>query len=94
MNEALALDGHQRRVARIIGQFSIAPFIVAQSDLVCAFPRRMAEAAARLLPLALLPMPVKVPPIPIRQIWHRRQNADPRHRWARDLLSRSARRLA
>jgi hypothetical protein len=39
--------------------------------------RRFARYLARFLPLTIYDLPLKVPPGTVRQIWHRRSDADP-----------------
>jgi DNA-binding transcriptional LysR family regulator len=89
IDEALERLGRTRKVALKIRYFSAAPLIVAGSDLVMTGPRRLIEYFARLVPLATYAPPLKLPTYPEEAYWHERFDADPAHRWLRDLVERA-----
>ncbi len=91
MDEALAAHGLKRRVALRIPHFFAAFGVVAASDMVVTLPMSLAarEAPARGL-LAMLP-PVTVPGFEVMMFWGEVLDADPRHRWLRDLVAEVAR---
>ncbi|MAG31866.1 MAG: LysR family transcriptional regulator [Deltaproteobacteria bacterium] len=84
VDRALARLELERRVALGITNFSSAPMIVAESDLVLTAPRRCIEEWARLLPLDIYEPPFAVPPFSIAMIWHERFRHHPAHRWLRE----------
>lgn len=45
--------------------------------------QRLAAIYQAQLPLRVLPVPLKLPPIKMVQVWHERTHADPLHRWFR-----------
>ena len=85
----LAERGLKRRVARTVGTFLAAPFLVAQSDYVVTMSARIAESLAPLLHLRVLESPVPNE-YTLTQIWHRRLHSDPAHAWFRGLTARTA----
>jgi len=86
VDQVLGALGHGRRVALQTRHFLVSPLLVAQSDLVATVPRRLAEMAARLLPLRIFPPPIRLASFPMRLVWHGRNTEDPAHRWFRELL--------
>jgi DNA-binding transcriptional LysR family regulator len=86
VDRALARLGHTRTVAARVSHFLMVPELVAQTDLVAALSRRVAEPAARALPLALHAPPLALPKAHVAQIWHARVDADPAHRWLRGVI--------
>ena len=68
--------------------FLAAPIVIAETDLVVTVPQRLGEVFARILPVRLLPHPLKIPPFQVNQYWHRRYHADPANRWLRTNFAR------
>lgn len=75
-----------RRVGLRVSHFLLVPALLAETDLVAALSRRIAEPFAKMLPLQLLPVPVEVPPLRVGSIWHQRMTADPAHTWLRKTI--------
>jgi DNA-binding transcriptional LysR family regulator len=83
------------RDARIVlPYFEIAPYLLVNTDLVFTTARHFAQHFAQILPLAVVAAPFDFPPMRFYQLWHERAQHQASHRWLRELLSRSARRLA
>lgn len=85
VDRALAQHGLRRRVVLRTPYFAAVPFMVARSELVATVPRALAEEAAGLVPLRLLPPPLPVPSFRIMMTWHERSQRDPAHEWLREL---------
>jgi DNA-binding transcriptional LysR family regulator len=62
VDTVLAPQGHSRRVALTVPNFMFALAVVADSDLVCAVPRRFAELHAARFGLRVIE-----PPLPLGQ---------------------------
>jgi DNA-binding transcriptional LysR family regulator len=87
IDDALRARKVTRTVALIVSSFSAALFAVAGSArLVGAVPGTLAEEGKRRLGLHAFPLPVKTKPVEIYQTWHPRFDADPTHRWLRQLV--------
>ncbi|HYD32401.1 MAG TPA: LysR family transcriptional regulator [Azospirillaceae bacterium] len=83
--------GTGRRIAVTIGHFLMAPFVVADTDLVATEPRRVVAPLAARLGLSVQEPPVAIRPFAVTMTWHRRLDTDPLHRWLRDLVASAAR---
>ena len=69
IDAALSRMGRERRVALSVPHFASAPRVVAVTDMLMTLPRRLAEIFAAELPLQIHPVPLKLPPLRIRQYW-------------------------
>ncbi|CAN5306846.1 LysR substrate-binding domain-containing protein [soil metagenome] len=85
---ALAASGLQRHVALLVPSTFSALIAASRSDLVACAPGRTARAMAPSLGLTVFDLPITVRSEPVRMAWHPRHNADPAHRWLRDVLQR------
>lgn len=83
----------QREPAVVVPYFTLAPHIVAGSDLVFTTARHFAEHYARLLPVVVLPAPLPFPRMRFYQLWHPRAHQSPANRWLRTLIQERARAL-
>ncbi|MEZ4453689.1 MAG: LysR family transcriptional regulator [Nannocystaceae bacterium] len=78
-----------RRVVLSVPSFTLAAQAAAGSDAIAGVPRRLAETLAAGLPIALHEPPFPAPPMSIALVWHPRTDADPGHRYFRELLAAS-----
>jgi len=93
VDEALARVGRSRRVAVRVRHFMAAPLIVARTDLLLTGPSMLIRYFAELVPLRVFEPPIALPTYPEEAYWHERFEADPAHRWLRELIGRIARPL-
>jgi DNA-binding transcriptional LysR family regulator len=90
LDAALDAQGLQRRVATLVPGFSAALAVACASDLVALLPASfMAAHQHAAAPAASaysfeLPLPTEV--FSIALMWHPRDEADPAHRWLRELI--------
>jgi DNA-binding transcriptional LysR family regulator len=91
VDRALAARGLARRVGARVSHFLHVPALVAGTDLVAAVGRHVAEAFARSHALTVLKPPIPLPAGRVGQVWHRRVESDPGHRWLRRTLEEVAR---
>lgn len=82
----LRRSNHRRRVEVWTPSFTSAPQLVVGTDRIATIPTRLALKCARILPLKLLPLPLEIPPIVQVVQWHTVHDADPVHRWFRQML--------
>ena len=66
--------------------FTSAAATLLNSDLVLVIGELAGATMARLFGLALLPLPVKLPPVESVLIWHERVHRDPGQRWFREAI--------
>jgi LysR family transcriptional regulator, transcriptional activator for leuABCD operon len=70
------------------------PTVVASTDLVALMPASMGPLMQQRLGLQVIPVPVKLPTLPVYMIWHETRRQDTAHRWLRDLVAADVGRLA
>jgi DNA-binding transcriptional LysR family regulator len=87
VDRALSALGKQRSIGARVSHFLTVPVLVAQTDLVAALDRRVAEVFAGALGLKLFPPPLKLPKGTIGQVWHEQQHGDAGQRWLRALIA-------
>jgi DNA-binding transcriptional LysR family regulator len=84
VDEVLAEHGIVRRfVAQVAGFGGIGPFLRG-SRMIATLPSLL--RAHMLRGLAVAPVPVACPPMPMYMVWHLRHHDDPMHRWLRQQL--------
>lgn len=84
-----ALDrlGLKRRVNVVVPQFSAAPMLIEQGDIIFAMPEPLARHLSRHFSLAIRPLPLDVSSLNIGMIWHHRSQHDPAQRWLRQTIA-------
>ncbi|MCE6995044.1 LysR family transcriptional regulator [Saccharothrix sp. S26] len=85
LDDTLARLGLTRRVVAAVPTEAAAFAFARESDLVVTVPEATARATAAGPDLALLPLPLDLPPAPVYLSWHQRHDTDPAHAWLRDL---------
>lgn len=74
------------RTAKLhVPYFLSLPLVIARSDLLVVMASRVAQAYAEILPLKIMPPPVRLPAYEPRIFWHERFHRDPANRWLRSL---------
>lgn len=89
-DQALAKAGLQRNIVAQISHFAIVPFIVAGSNLVAMFPRRLANSFRGAADLQIVRSPFPFEDFNLSMAWHPRVHHDIDHRWLRNLVVRCA----
>ncbi|MCX2925588.1 LysR family transcriptional regulator [Streptomyces sp. NEAU-W12] len=84
VDDALEAQGASRRVVAATPTNATALQFVRHHDLVAAVPRLVSRPLLDDLGLRTRPLPLTMPPIPIRLAWHRRYDNDPAHAWLRE----------
>jgi DNA-binding transcriptional LysR family regulator len=90
VDEALAALGLARRVVLTVNQYHTAGRVLLQSDLVTVLPASFVGAAGSVDELATRPLPLEIGPLTVDMLWLSRRDAEPAHRWLRDLVRRAA----
>jgi DNA-binding transcriptional LysR family regulator len=89
LGEARALDvllgqsGTFRHVRLVCQHYFSACQIASSTDLLMTVPRSYAIHLLSLLPIAIVPLPIKLKAVPILAFWHESTNDDPAHAWFR-----------
>jgi DNA-binding transcriptional LysR family regulator len=86
VERTLRKHGLDSRIAVRVPHFLALPMIVGASDLVATVPRPLGVLMADAVPIEILPHPLKLPKLVIRQFWHERFDAEPALIWLRKTL--------
>ena len=89
VDDALEALGLQRRVVVVVPSFPAALAVAATSDLVGLVTSsfvRAGQAGLNGLPVHCFALPVQTDAITVSQMWHPRADADPAHRWLRQMV--------
>ena len=79
--------GFTPKIACSVPHFFAAAVLASEGDAIAGIPRRFAERMAKLLPLQIVESPLSALEIPLSLLWHERTDADPAHRYLRDLIA-------
>jgi len=83
---ALHLLGLASRIRLTLPYFTVAPAIIAKTDLAMLVPSSPAERFARRFDLAVAELDLGLPPITVTMHWTWRHTHDSGHRWLRERL--------
>lgn len=83
IDDIMAGYGLRRRLQATTSHFLSVPYIVAESDLIAVVPAGLARIFSRVLPLEVRKVPIALPPLRTRLLWHEHGDDDPAHRWLR-----------
>lgn len=86
VDAVLESRGMSRQVAVRVPHFSVAPAVVAETDLVVTLARKIAQGAGEAHGLALFQPPIPLPSFPVSVLWHRLAARDAGLGWLREIL--------
>lgn len=90
VDDALQALGLRREIVAVVPGFPDAIRVARDTDLVALVPRSGLARSTSADPtgpgVVGFDLPVRTPPIAISAMWHPRMEADPAHRWLRDLV--------
>ncbi|WNP36626.1 LysR family transcriptional regulator [Enterobacter kobei] len=86
VDQALAQQGLQRRLALTLPHMFALPAVVARTGMTATVMKRIAQNSPAGHMLALFPPPVALPEIVFHLIWHRRSDGHPAQQWLRTLI--------
>jgi DNA-binding transcriptional LysR family regulator len=86
LQRSLQDAGIAEQVAYSTPHFFAVPNILANSDLVLIQSAGVARALCAGYPLAVVQIPVRLPPIEPQLMWHERTHRDPAQRWMRERI--------
>ena len=87
LDEALKVQGLERRVVIVVGGFAAALALARGTDLIASAPER--HIGNLRAGLHSFPLPVVLPKVTVSLLWHPRLDADQAHRWLRSCLRES-----
>lgn len=83
IDAAVARAGGRRKFACVLPHWSIAPTLIAGTNLVLTTARRTLAALENDPRFAIFEPPIDVPGLQVSALWHERNEADPGHTWLR-----------
>ena len=86
VDRGLAALGRSRRITVRASSPVVVAAIARETHVKVTTSSWFASHIARRLGLAVRPVPLEVPPLPLPLVWHERFQHDPRHRFLRELL--------
>jgi len=88
LDEILDSMGIERRIVVAVPHYLSVPSLIRGTDLVGHTRRRLLSVLRLSSDLVAFPepLPMNVPQLEFIQIWHKRYDGDPGHRWLRDLV--------
>jgi DNA-binding transcriptional LysR family regulator len=90
VDQALAQQGRQRKLALTVPHIFAVPDVVARTGMAATILKRVAQHSQAGHRLVLLPPPLPLPEIDFHQIWHRRGDSHPAQRWFREFIAQQA----
>jgi len=85
--EQMGGAAEQPQIMISVPYFLLAHMLVARTDMVGMMASLTARQLLPVLPLQILEPPVPVPSFAVSQVWHKKQHADPAHRWLRSVIA-------
>ena len=76
----------ERHIRFTVNQFSMAPQIIAHSDLLAVLPTKIIDMSSYSSQLHLTSPPIEISPSTIKMMWHERNHLDPAQAWLRSQL--------
>lgn len=90
LDSQLAKNKLRRDAAIYVPDFNSAAELCSHTDFILTAPGLYANHIASQLNLAILPLPLTLPPLAYKIFWHENRKNDPAHHWLKELiLSRS-----
>jgi DNA-binding transcriptional LysR family regulator len=80
-------QGLKRRIGLTVNQFSVAPQILVNSDLIAVLPTRIIQLSGIVKQLHLVPVPIKINPTSVKMMWHERSQQNAAQVWFRTQLA-------
>lgn len=90
VDDALERQNLQRHVAISVPHFLVAPFIVANTNLVVTLAERVAKTYANILNLRIFSLPLNSEGFSMTMLWHTKNNGDKASIWLRKMISESS----
>lgn len=90
IDRLLVERGLRRRVALTLPNFGFALQVIAESTLLLTLPSSLVSLLPHADRVRTWPVPLPLPPVGVRLVWHERTTRDPAHRWFRDRIARMA----
>jgi len=88
IDTALHAVARARHITVTLPHWGNAPRLIHGTDLVLTVARKALALCERDPVLVVFDPPFSIPPFPFVQVWHKRRDGDPAHRWLRNAVAR------
>lgn len=88
LRRALGKRAARRRIALSLPHYLVVPMVLSKCDMIAVMPRMACTHFTEEWQLRTLPLPFKVPPMHMGQLWHGRSHHDAGHAWLRGTIAR------
>lgn len=85
-DEFLTRMGRERNILVSLPNFSTAPDLLKDSDMIGVFTNRISMALQRRFDLKMIALPNRLDNFDVNLVWHARNDQDPKHVWMRQAL--------
>ena len=86
VDRALEVNGIKRQIGLVVPEFLALPFVIHGSNLIATVPKRVADRFSELLPIKVMPLPIKLNHYDVMLLWHERAHEDAANRWLRHTM--------
>jgi DNA-binding transcriptional LysR family regulator len=86
IDRLLAERDRRRRIASLVPEFLVAPFIVSETDLLLTAGERLLRSFVDQLPVQVIALPFEVPAFDVHLVWHARLHEDAAFAWFREQI--------
>jgi DNA-binding transcriptional LysR family regulator len=93
VDDILTQHNLNRHIALSIPHFLVAPFVLAQTDLIATLAERVARTFARSQNLKIFPLPFAMDGFSVFMRWHESNRNHPAHVWLRELIAEVCREI-
>lgn len=87
VDQILAQQGKQRKLALTLPQLFAVPAVIARTNMAATTLKRVADHSQASHRLAMFPPPLALPEITFHLIWHRRSDSNPAQQWFREFIA-------
>ncbi len=87
VDQTLAQQGKQRKLALTVPQLFAVPAVIARTKMAATILERAAIQAQASHRLVMFPPPLALPDITFHLIWHRRSDSNPAQQWFREFIA-------
>ena len=87
VDQTLAQQGKQRKLALTVPQLFAVPAVIARTKMAATILERAAIQAQASHRLVMVPPPLALPDITFHLIWHRRSDSNPAQQWFREFIA-------
>ena len=87
IDQILEQKNLRRHIAMSVPHFLVAPFVLADTDLIATLAERVAKTYLDILSLRIFDLPLDAGGFPVSMLWHTKNNSDLAHTWLREVVA-------